>query len=707
MQLIRFSLLVSLIASSLSTDDFWDVAPLPSGCKASLRHSDRFGANLKYFDCEAAGLTEIPAGIPLDSQIVNLRGNRISRVSRLDGLQELLHLDLSHNELTSLEYSSDTSFSPFELLSRLAVLDLHSNPRLTSLPSGIFAGLTGLTELDLADCRLNRLSPEDLVGLPALRILRLAGNRLTSFPIVVDLPSLHQLHLERNFLSTLTSDNFASLPSLVRLDLSRNRLSGLPSQWLSGLERLEKLRLDNNRLTGVPMIPPSVRSLSLGGNLIGRLPAGSFAGLGSLTDLSLVGSGRLRMIDRGAFTDLPGLLVCHLQDCPQLSYLDSAAFQNCPALTHLLLHGGNLTTVDRRLITSLPSLVEFSFYSNPLGCDCHSQWLWHLATGTADPVGSFSPGLKLAEADRLVCDSPGHLKFRLLGSLTSSDMTGRAAACPPVVFADTSDGHRSVPDGTDVTLECRAVGHTQIVWSGPDGRQLATGGTLALRSVRKSAAGRYVCAATNDAGQTAQVAVDLEVLAAPVRIWPIRVGPGEVLLGLSGATRPQRLLIRTGLNGRHIQAGLVSPLMSSIRLSRLSGATPFEVCLANQNDDEILTDLRCCHFATPPDLPHFDALQTVKSTNVAVGAALAIAACLLAAVCLAAIGLQRRRQDVVNRPFLPHCYADVTPNFYGKLPTTKVPKEHLDDYITGVQYESLSYPQSRHMSTATDVTDID
>lgn len=719
MELVQLALLSLLLViatvSGLSpTEDFWAVENLPSGCKASLRHSERFGANLKYFDCEAAGLAEIPAGIPADSQIVNLRGNQIGRLSgRLDDLRELLHLDLSHNDLTSLQLDSDVNVSPFERLSRLEVLDLHSNPRLTSLPSGLFAGLSGLTELDLADCRLNRLNREVFADLPALRILRLSGNRLTSFPVGVDLPSLHQLHLERNFLPSLTSGNFASLPSLARLDLSRNRLSRLPADWPSGLDRLEKLRLDGNRLMTVPAVPSSLRSLSLGDNLISRLATGSFARLERLADLSLVGSSRLRMIDTGAFADLPSLLVCHLQDCPQLSYLDSAAFQNCPALTHLLLHGGNLTTIDQRLVTSLPSLLEFSFYSNPLACDCHSRWLWHLATGH---TGAFPSGLKLAEADRLVCDSPGHLKFRLLGSLAASDLTGSSLACPPVVFVDVSSGRQTVPDGTDVTLECRAIGHTQLVWSGPDGRQLTTGGTLALRSVRQSAAGRYLCAAANGAGQTAQVTVDLEVTAAPVRIWPIRVAPGEVLLGLSGATRPQRLLVRMGPNGRHIQAGLVSPLMTSVRLSRLASATPFEVCLANQDEDEILTDLRCCHFATPTDSPHFDALQTVKSTNVAVGAGLAVLACLMAVICLATVWRQRRQgHDVdVKRPFLQVFDVVVEPNIYGKMPpppstpTDKVKPpsgRYFDQYFLG---EFLAAGQSqRHLSTATDVTDVE
>ena len=162
-----------------------------------------------------------------------------------------------------------------------------------TLQPGDFAGLTGLTRLNLigaSDTSSNRLTslPDDIfAGLTSLESLSLANNDLTTLSptIFAGLTSLTNLALDdNNQLNTLSADQFTGLTSLIGLSLSNNALTTLPPTIFAGLTSLIQLNLRGNDLTtldagqftGLPL-----RSFGLLGNDFTAgtgLPAGIFDG---------------------------------------------------------------------------------------------------------------------------------------------------------------------------------------------------------------------------------------------------------------------------------------------------------------------------------------------------------------------------------------------------------------------------------------------
>ena len=88
------------------------------------------------------------------------------------------------------------------------------------LKSGDFAGLTGLTEIQLNDHQLTTLPADIFSGLSALETLRLGNNQLSSLPsgIFAGLTSLTTLNLSGNSLP-------ASLPGSLFADVPRNAIT--------------------------------------------------------------------------------------------------------------------------------------------------------------------------------------------------------------------------------------------------------------------------------------------------------------------------------------------------------------------------------------------------------------------------------------------------------------------------------------------------
>jgi len=130
------------------------------------------------------------------------------------------------------------------------VLDLSSN-QLSTLPAGVFDGLTSLQWLYLFSNQLSTLPAGVFNGLTSLQRLDLNNNQLSTLPagVFTGLTSLQRLFLGANQLSTLPAGVFDGLTSLQVLDLSSNQLSTLPAGIFNGLTNLQLLYLENNRLS--------------------------------------------------------------------------------------------------------------------------------------------------------------------------------------------------------------------------------------------------------------------------------------------------------------------------------------------------------------------------------------------------------------------------------------------------------------------------
>ncbi|XP_066526805.1 platelet glycoprotein Ib alpha chain [Hoplias malabaricus] len=170
---------------------------MPSGC-----HSDRNTDHRPRVSCVGEGLSAVPDGIDLGTQV----------------------LDLSQNQFSSL------SWTMYERYTHLHELDLSGNHITIIQPSGPVLG--------------------------NLKILRLSRNRLVGLggQVFRSAPALMEIYLDRNHLRTLHDATFSMLPHLEVLDLSRNQIPALPRRLLETISSnaLKTFDLEHNRVQHMP-----------------------------------------------------------------------------------------------------------------------------------------------------------------------------------------------------------------------------------------------------------------------------------------------------------------------------------------------------------------------------------------------------------------------------------------------------------------------
>lgn len=190
--------------------------------------------------CQGLGLLQVPPGLPLDTEVLNLSRNQIRDIlaSPLGFYTGLRYLDLSTNEISSLQPGV------FQTLPLLQHLNLAHN-RLglgTPLSSGGLGVLPRLTSLDLSRNSLYSGLLEQLLGqAPALRTLSLAENSLTHLAhnTFHGCPTLERLDLHSNVLLDIEDGAFEALPRLAHLNLSRNSLTCISDFSLPQLQVLD------------------------------------------------------------------------------------------------------------------------------------------------------------------------------------------------------------------------------------------------------------------------------------------------------------------------------------------------------------------------------------------------------------------------------------------------------------------------------------
>ncbi len=168
---------------------------------------------------------------------LRLRDNRIETLAGIPPNCRWTHLDLSNNDLTSLDAVEDCT----------DLRELHlERTQLSALPS-----LHTLVHLEKLNGRYNMLQDASgLTGHPSLKDVDLYGNRLTSAVAFDGLPWLERLNLGGNALTTL--EGLGHLPALKNLDVVSNRLSHLDEQWWSGCPALQHVSAARNPIQALP-----------------------------------------------------------------------------------------------------------------------------------------------------------------------------------------------------------------------------------------------------------------------------------------------------------------------------------------------------------------------------------------------------------------------------------------------------------------------
>ncbi|XP_009958458.1 PREDICTED: negative regulator of reactive oxygen species [Leptosomus discolor] len=208
------SLLLVLLAVRWGSGVIAAWATSPGGCKLVQSTAD----------CAGRWLSSVPGNLRGDTKELLLDDNTIQVLGNASLLSyhQLQHLSLPKNQLQLIE-------------------------------PGAFLSSQGLHVLSLADNLLftnYSLTAAALSALPALRMLDLAGNRLTEDMVSVlvwNMSSLESLSMARNIIMRLDSSVFTNLTQLLELNLEKNYIFEI-DQAFEGLQRLQSLNIAYNYL---------------------------------------------------------------------------------------------------------------------------------------------------------------------------------------------------------------------------------------------------------------------------------------------------------------------------------------------------------------------------------------------------------------------------------------------------------------------------
>lgn len=539
-------------------------------------------------DCNDLGLALLPQPLPPDTQVLLLQTNNIvSLETALDHLPNILEIDLSQNNISSL--------GDLGLGSLLQLLSLHlEENRIQQLPDGGLVALPNLQELYINHNLIASIWPAAFRGLTRLTRLHLNSNRLTSIDShwFLHLPKLEILMLGENPILQLSNRNFRPLTNLRSLVLAQMNLTQVPDDALVGLQNLESISFFDNLLSRVPSAALSqvhnLKFLDLNKNPIERLQRGDFMDMLHLKELGINSMPELVSIDGFALNNLPELTKVEATNNPHLSYIHPQAFVQLPRLETLMLNNNALSALHRSTVEALPSLQEVSLHSNPIRCDCVVRWV------------STSRSVRFMEPDGLFCAEPPEYQGQQVQQVHFREMM---EICLPLISPRSLPARLQVAAGHAFSLHCRAFAEPEpeIYWVTPSGGRVLPGagsprfylhpeGTLHIYAAAEQDAGSYTCVAHNLVG------ADLRTVA--VVVGGATAQPDEQLLHLNvTSVQTHSITVQWENTGSSVtqlhwsvldEGGVLAPLgarlpvdVQRFQIKQLRASTCYRVCVAS------------------------------------------------------------------------------------------------------------------------------
>lgn len=206
--------------------------------------------SMKVLNLRYNKLKSLPKSINLlkDLRILDLHGNKLEEIPKLNGLENLVELELGWNEIQDL----------------------------TNVPENL-GTLPRLKKFSIGGNKINSIDPEDISTLYSLKEFNLYDNNLNTIPDNIGhINSLEVLNLRNNSKIKTIPDSLNSLSSLKKLNLSWCSLTELP-EWIGQLQSLEELNLWGNQIEKLPKsiedLTSSLKILDLKFNKIKEKPS--------------------------------------------------------------------------------------------------------------------------------------------------------------------------------------------------------------------------------------------------------------------------------------------------------------------------------------------------------------------------------------------------------------------------------------------------
>lgn len=455
--------------------------------------------------CQNKQLSFVPHEIPIETELLNLRGNRLRWVEHRDLVAyiNLEQLDLSENVINVLEPNA------FSSLKKLRILHLRSN-QLKLVPMGAFSSLANLTILDLSENKLVILLDFTFQDLHSLRTLDVGDNELVyiSNKAFLGLISLRELTIEKCNLTSVSTQSLVYLRGLVTLRLRHLNIALLEEHSFRKLGGLRGLEIDH--WPYLAYIPPysflglNLSWLSITNTNITAIPTSALRSLIHLTSLNL-SYNQISFIESWALRDLIRLKDLHLVGTNLVS-VQPYGLGGLQQIRLLNLSNNRLVTLEEASFHSVNNLETLRMDGNPLSCDC--RLIWMLQHHKKLKFDGKSP----------VCAAPVEVQGKALSSFSDSGLFEHLTCQRPKI-RNRKLQHLSAHEGQVVSFFCQAEGEPApiIFWISPQRRRITTKstgriivlpeGTLEIRYTQVTDSGTYICIASNAGGNDTYFAI--------------------------------------------------------------------------------------------------------------------------------------------------------------------------------------------------------
>ncbi|KAM4631497.1 leucine-rich repeat and immunoglobulin-like domain-containing nogo receptor-interacting protein 4a [Polymixia lowei] len=461
-------------------------------------------------NCSGLQLATVPAGLPQDSQLLNITHNNIKTLvhQQFKTLTQLRDLDLSDNILVIIEVEA------FVGLQSLLTLRLARN-RLKIIPVGAFIGLTKLRLLDISDNEILVLLDFTFRDLAALQRIEGGQNDIVfiSHHAFIGLTNLQNLHLDRCNLTAVPTEALTQLSGLKSLRFRRLGLTTLPNNSFRRLGRLKKLVISHcpmlESLAGNSLFGLNLTSLTITNCNLSAVPYAPLHHLVYLVHLDL-SFNPITYIRGNLLGDLLRLQEFHLVQAGLLR-IELGAFRGLAQLKLLNISGNLLTTLEEGAFHSVSNLVTLRLDHNPLACDC--RLLWVVRRRLYLDFGGHPP----------MCTTTVQLQGWNFLDFSEAELPG-LFTCRKSRILNRKPQQVQVDQGHTVWFHCNADGDPMptVSWLNPQLAHLSflgrihvlANGSLEVRYAQAQDSGTYLCVASNAAGNDS-LAVTLHVRGFP------------------------------------------------------------------------------------------------------------------------------------------------------------------------------------------------